>query len=43
MASPMLSMSRLPIKIMIREAPTSCFKYDVFEMAGSRKMESTPI
>ena len=43
MASPMLSTSGLPIKIMIREAPTSCLKKNISGTAGLRKMKSTPI
>ena len=38
MASPMLSTSELPIKIMIRGAPASCLKYNISEMAKSRRM-----
>ena len=43
MVSTMLSKSGLPIKVMIREASTLCLKKNIFEMAGSRNMESRPI
>ena len=36
MASPMLSASGPPIKTVIREATTSCFKWNITETAGSR-------
>ena len=39
----MLSTWHLPIKMMNKEASTSCLKWNITETIGSRKLESTPI
>ena len=42
MASHMLSMLKLPIKIIIKKAPKSCLKQNISGTVRSLRMELTP-